>query len=141
MQEIELLQYVHETAQMGIIGLQDVMGRIHDQKLKRSVQSQIDEYRTIGEQSARLLRTKGKTPKEPSWMARLSSRMMSSMQTLADSSTSHIAEMVIRGNQMGITQGLKHLHDYEGHDTKARAIAERLLSTEQTNLDQMKPFL
>ena len=60
------------------------------------------------------MQAKGTAPKDPSLMARLSSEVMSTMQTLADSSDSKIAEMTIKGNNMGITKGLKHLHDYEG---------------------------
>ena len=62
-------------------------------------------------------------------------------KTLADSSDSKIAEMTIKGNNMGITKGLKHLHDYEGNDRQVRSLAEKLLSTEQANVEQMKPFL
>lgn len=141
MKDIELLQYVHETAAMGILGLQEIMGQIQGEKLKRSVQSQVEEYQTIARESAGLLQAKGQTPKDPSLMARLSSEVMSTMQTLSDSSDSKIAEMVIKGNNMGITKGLKHLHDYEGNDPKIRVVAEKLLSTEQANVEQMKPFL
>ena len=74
-------------------------------------------------------------------MARLSSEVMSTMQTLADSSDSKIAEMTIKGNNMGITKGLKQLPDYEGNDRQVRSLAEKLLSTEQANVEQMKPFL
>lgn len=74
-------------------------------------------------------------------MARLSSEVMSTVQTISDPSDSKIAEMVMKGNNMGITKGLKHLHDYEGDDPKVRTLAERLLSTEQANVEQMKPFL
>ena len=42
---------------------------------------------------------------------------------------------------MGITKGLMKLHDYEGNDRQVRSLAEKLLSTEQANVEQMKPFL
>lgn len=141
MQDTELLQYVHETAEMGVEGLENVKGQITDGRLLQSVQSQIAEYRDISQRSAQMLRSKGKDPKDPSLMARISSEVMSTVQTLADSSSSKIAEMVIQGNNMGITKGLKHLHDYAGDDQQIRALAEELLSTEQANVEQMKPFL
>ena len=134
MKDIELLQYVHETAEMGILGLQDIVGQVQTAKLKKSLQGQIAEYQTIASEAAT-------APKDPSLMARLSSEVMSTMQTLADSSDSKIAEMTIKGNNMGITKGLKHLHDYEGNDRQVRSLAEKLLSTEQANVEQMKPFL
>ena len=141
MKDIELLQYVHETAEMGILGLQDIVGQVQTAKLKKSLQGQIAEYQTIASEAAKLLQAKGTAPKDPSLMARLSSEVMSTMQTLADSSDSKIAEMTIKGNNLGITKGLKHLHDYEGNDRQVRSLAEKLLSTEQANVEQMKPFL
>lgn len=141
MQDMELLQYVHETAEMGKLGLRDILGQIQDAELKNAVQAQMDEYKIIAGQSAELLRRKGETPKDPSLMARISSEVMAAVQTLADPSDSKIAELVIKGNNMGITKGLKHLHDYEGSDHQIRTLAEKLLATEQSNAEQMKPFL
>ena len=86
MKDIELLQYVHETAEMGILGLQDIVGQVQTAKLKKSLQGQIAEYQTIASEAAKLLQAKGTAPKDPSLMARLSSEVMSTMQTLADSS-------------------------------------------------------
>lgn len=141
MRDIELLQYIHETAAMGIEGLQDVSGRVHDSGLMKCVQSQIREYQSIAIEAAKLLKSMGETPKEPSGMARMSAGMMSAMQTMTDSSASKISELVINGNHMGITKGLKHLHDYAGDDDRIRRLAEKLLATEQANVEQMKPFL
>ena len=36
MKDIELLQYVHETAEMGILGLQDIVGQVQTAKLRIS---------------------------------------------------------------------------------------------------------
>ena len=66
-------------------------------------------------------------------MARISSKVMATVQTLTESSASKIAEMVINGNNMGINKGLKHLHDYVGDDPQVRALTEKLIATEQAN--------
>ncbi|MFR2157983.1 MAG: hypothetical protein ACLS43_13375 [Evtepia gabavorous] len=39
MKDIELLQYVHETAEMGILGLQDIVGQVQTAKLKKSLRA------------------------------------------------------------------------------------------------------
>ena len=137
MKDIELLQYVHETASMGVLGLRDLLPQVESAKMKQSLHTQIHEY----QDSAKLLQSKGSEPKDPGLMARLSSQAMATMKTLADSSDSKLAEMVIQGNNMGVTKGLKHLHDYQGNDPKIRALAEKLLATEQANVSQMQPFL
>lgn len=141
MKDTELLQFVHATAEMGVKGLRDVTGQIKDAQLQKAVQGQMAEYENIAQTSGAMLRSKGESPKKPAMMAQISSEIVSTVQTLADSSASKIAEMVIKGNNMGITKGTKHLHDYEGDDRQVRALAEKLLSTEEANVEQMKPFL
>lgn len=53
MKDIELLQYVHETAEMGTLGLQDIVGQVQTAKLKKSLQGQIAEYQTIASEAAK----------------------------------------------------------------------------------------
>ncbi len=141
MKDTELLQYVYKTAEMGVKGLQDVENQIQDHKLRHAVDAQIREYRNLSRAAGEMLRSKGEEPKDPGLMARLSSEVMSTAKTLADPSASNIAEMVIQGNNMGITKSLKHLNDYAGNDPEVRELAEKLLETEQANVEQMKPFL
>ena len=131
MKDMELLQYVHETAAMGVLGLQDLLPQAESSGMRQSLRSQIREYQDIAHSSAQLLQAKGAQPKDPGLMARLSSQAMATVKTLADSSDSKLAEMVIQGNNMGVTKGLKHLHDYRGNDPKIRALAEKLLAAEQ----------
>lgn len=141
MKDIELLQYVHETASMGVprpAGPPPASGKRQDETVPAHPDPRVPGHRS---DSAKLLQSKGSEPKDPGLMARLSSQAMATMKTLAGSSDSKLAEMVIQGNNMGVTKGLKHLHDYQGNDPKIRALAEKLLATEQANVSQMQPFL
>lgn len=141
MNAVELLQYVQETAEMGILGLENVEGHAQNDALRRAVARQIAEYRSIADSARQMLAERGGAYKEPGWMARVSSEVMSAVKTMADPSASNIAEMVIQGNTMGITKGTRHLNDYAGDDDGARALAEKLLHTEELNVEQMKAFL
>lgn len=141
MQDTELLQYVHETAEMGIQGLKSLEGQVQNEDLRQALAQQTEEYRDISTAAGNLLQKLGKAPKDPSLMARISSEVMSTMKTLADPSASNIAEMVIQGNTMGITKGTRHLNDYAGNDRQVRQLAEKLLRTEEANVAQMKQYL
>ena len=61
MNDIELLQYVHETAEMGIEGLNSLDGQVRDDSLRRVLSQQGAEYRQIADQAERLLRSLGDT--------------------------------------------------------------------------------
>ena len=63
------------------------------------------------------------------------------MKTMRDHSTSKIAEMMIQGNTRGMTKSLQCLDQYSGEDKEVKALAEKLLRTEEANIEQMKPFL
>ena len=52
MNDIELLQYVHETAEMGIQGLSSLDGQVRDDGLRRVLGQQSAEYQ-IGRASCR----------------------------------------------------------------------------------------
>ena len=126
MNDIELLQYVHETAEMGIEGLNSLDGQVRDDSLRRVLSQQGAEYRQIA---------------DPGLLAKVSAEVMSTFKTLADPSASNIAEMVIQGNTMGATKSTRHLGDYAGGNREIRNLAERLLHTEEANAAQMKQFL
>ena len=80
MKDIELLQYVHETASMGVLGLRDLLPQVESAKMKQSLHTQIHEYQDIASDSAKLLQSKGSEPKDPGLMARLSSQAMATMR-------------------------------------------------------------
>lgn len=141
MQDIELLQFVHETAVMGIEGLKSVRDSVRDDNLSRAMDAQADEYRRIAASSGILLQKRGCKPKDPSLLAKLSSEVSSAAKTMTDSSASNIAEIIIQGNNMGITKGTRNLNDYAGEDGGVRRLAEKLLETEKANVEQMKQFL
>ena len=141
MNDIELLQYVHETAEMGIEGLNSLDGQVRDDSLRRVLSQQGAEYRQIADQAERLLRSLGEEPRDPGLLAKVSAEVMSTFKTLADPSASNIAEMVIQGNTMGVTKSLRVIHDYSMEDERVSDLANKLLETEQNNIEQMKPFL
>ena len=72
-------------------------------------------------------------------MARLSSQAMATMKTLADSSDSKLAEMVIQGNNMGGHQGAQAPPRLPGQRPQDPCPGREALATEQANVSQMRP--
>ena len=42
---------------------------------------------------------------------------------------------------MGIVKTIRHLRDYEGEDENARKLGQRLLETQESNVEKMKAYL
>lgn len=141
MQDTELLQFIHKTARMGEESLRDIEPMVKENELYSAISSQIREYKSIAGCANRMLEERGEMSPDPGTFSKVSSGVMTAMKMMADNSSSKIAEMVIQGNTMGITKGTKHLNDYTGDDRQVKALAQKLIATEQANVEQMKPFL
>lgn len=106
MRDIELLQFIHETAAMGVKGLEDVKGHIYNSKLSEAVSQQVREYNKISKSSSSLLRSKGEEPKDPGLIAKISSEAMTAAKTMMDSSASKLQKWLSRGILWGLPRAL-----------------------------------
>ena len=139
--DTELLNHVYQSAEMGREGIQSVLKYAEDPKLSQALRRQMEEYKQIQDSSAHMLRERGEEPEGISPMVKASSQVMTAMKTMADHSATKIAEMMIQGNTMGVTKSLRVIHDYSMKDERVSDLANKLLETEQNNIEQMKPFL
>ncbi|MBR0089789.1 MAG: DUF305 domain-containing protein, partial [Clostridia bacterium] len=59
----------------------------------------------------------------------------------AEDSDSHIAEMMIKGNTMGVNKIAQRMRQYNGANKEVANLANRLMETQQNNIESMKGFL
>ncbi len=136
-----LLRYVHKNAEMGRGTIPQVLDITADPDLRVALRSQLREYESISSQAETLLERRGCAPRDPGNMRDFVSGMMIKMKTMGDKSPSHIAEMMIQGSTMGTIQMTRRLHGCEAADEEAISLAQRLLKTEEQNIQQMKQYL
>ena len=141
MNEIDLLSHVYQTAEMGQDGIRSVIGRSKSPELTQALDRQLGEYRQIQQSAGDMLQARGVQPDGVGAMAKLSSEVMSTMKTMMDRSATKIAEMMIQGSTMGVTKSLRTIRDCELKDERVRDLADKLLKTEQANIEEMKQFL
>ena len=130
--EMELFQYIYKTADMGCQGI-DTVEEHAEKRLREELRRERQEYRAI--------RRRGDTPAGVGTMARVSAEWMSKGQLAMDDSRGKIAEMMSQGTTMGIVKTIRHLNDYQGDDGDARRLGERLLDTQEQNVERMKAYL
>ena len=81
-----------------------------------------------------------KTPKEENLLTKLSSKMGVMMNTMIDATSSHIAQMIIEGCSMGITELIKAIHAHDEKDD-AEKLAREVVSFEESCTENMKKYL
>lgn len=139
--ETQLLNHIYQTAEMGQEGIQSVLKYAEEPKLVQTLNSQLSEYQKIQNSAGSMLHARGEPPKGLGPMAKISSEAMSTVKAMADPSATRIAEMMIQGSTMGVTKSLRTIRDCELKDDSVRRLADKLLKTEQANIEEMKQFL
>lgn len=140
-QDSELLNDVCRNAEMGRDSIMHVIKLTDDPQFRRSLETQLSEYQKVYDSADTMLQERGCRPEEAPAMSKMMSYVMSSMKTLNDNSPSCIAEMMIQGSTMGVTKMTKRINEYQGHDERVRDVANKLLHTEQVNIEEMKKYL
>ncbi len=139
---VELLNFIYQNAEMGVATIDQLLGIVKDEKFKEQLNSQYQEYKLIHDEARKLLLANGHEEKELSLFERLRTYMMINMQTLTDKSTSHIAEMMMIGSNMGVIQAVKNIHKYKGGvESDILLLMERLLQFEEANLRELREYL
>ena len=141
MKKFSLLNHVYQNTQMGVESLPLLASKSQDTPFRQAVDRQWREYRKLNRQAQELMQKHHIPAREVSSAAKMSATVMTNMKTLMDRSTSHLAEMVIQGNTMGVTQITRALHQDRDADPESRALAERLLATTDQNLQELRKFL
>ena len=140
--EIELLSHIHENADMGQDSLEHILELSTDVEFSKAVRRQLDEYRNAYQISGTMLEQRGCTEeKDAPASGKMIANVMTKIKNKMDSSTSKLAEMVLQGSTMGVTQLTREIHDYDGKDREVLDFAKEQLRREEINVETMKYFL
>ena len=141
--EAELLESLYKNVKMGSDSIIKLMDKVSDQEFKSALTKQIDGYDKIASRIREHLRDMGVEAKEENVMVKLWSSVGMAMNTLIDSTDSHIATLVAEGSTMGITDSIKLLRDYENKRVSEEALgfAREVIKFEEHNLEVAKSFI
>lgn len=139
--DTELLGYIRESALMGHDGIDAVLQYASCKPLRQALQQQKAEYGELCNTATEMLKSRGGVPEPLPMGSKMGLMMSKTMQKFSPPSTSKIAEMMISGNTKGVIKSIKHDRQYLGRDNSVTELSQKLLDTEQNNIEQMKKFL
>lgn len=135
-----LLNELYKNTTMGGDSIVNLMDKVEDPRMRAEMTKELEKYREYSNKATELLKEKGLKPEEPGIMAKAGSKMGMAFNTMLDTTTSHIAEMMINGAVMGIINIEKQLNRAE-HDGDARQLAHDILAFEKSTADHLGRFL
>jgi uncharacterized protein (DUF305 family) len=137
----EMLQFIMRNAEMGCIGINDIKPFASDTNLRMALRSQNLEYGNIYHNAYNILKNRGYTPNKVGKFVTKLSAVKTKREMKFDDSDSHIAQMMIQGNTMGVQKIAQRIRQYDGDNELVGKLADKLMSTEQANIEQMKSYL
>ena len=135
-----LLNELYKNTTMGKDSLINLMDKASDPEMRAEMTREIERYEEYANRASDLLAERGLKPEEPGMMAKAGSKIGMAFNTMLDTTTSHIAEMMINGATMGIINIEKQFN--ENNPTgEARKLAEEILDFEKSTADNLARFL
>jgi hypothetical protein len=139
----ELLQDIYSNVKMGSDSIINLLPKIKNDDLKTLMTSQLDQYEKYAQEAKNQLLKQGIQPKEANPVSKLGAKIGMEMKSLQDSTTSHMAEMMVQGSTMDVTDLLQKVSVYEKCPECSNSVrlAKEIVSFEEKNIEKMKQFL
>ncbi len=134
------LQELYKNTKMGAESIVDLMDKASDPRMRAEMTAELARYESYAKQVAALMAERGLKPEEPGMMAKAGAKIGMTFNTMLDTTTSHIAEMMINGATMGIINIEKQLHSADARP-ETKKLAEDILSFEKSSSEKLTRFL
>lgn len=137
----KLIKDISQNAQMGIIGIDEIIYKIVNPKLLKEITGIKKEYTKIYNDCQKYLESVGESSADVSNMARLSSELMTQMKLYKDNSDDIIVDMMIKGTEKSLDILSSKKVNYEKCDIYTLKIVSRMFSLLNRSLKRLKKFL
>ena len=134
--DIELLREVQRNAEMGMHALEVINPKVYDDSMALMLARESFKYGELHDRARAVLLSKNQTPDPVNKVKQLMLTASIQGNTLLNATTSHMAEMLIRGSSMGMTSLWN-----EKADGQALELAGELLDFEENNIRELKKYL
>ena len=126
-QEVAVYREVQRNAEMAMKAIDALSGKVYDDSLAMQISRQSIKYSEFHNEAMKHLLEAKAEPYRSSYLSELMLKMGVHYNTLLNTSTGHIAEMMIKGSNNGILEGEKILHHNEGAGEESLALAKQLI--------------
>ena len=136
-----VLNEINKGIKMGIDSISTISEKVEDNTFKNDLLFQYDKYNEILNRVNSELKNFDDFPKELPPMQKTMGYIEIQMSTLNDKSNSHIAEMLIKGTNMGIIEGVKLKNRNPDIEPTISNILDDFIKFQENNVEKLKKYL
>lgn len=139
----QLLDDLYKNLKMGTTSTTDILGRVKDPDLRAEMTKTIDGFEGLASRVSKVMMEAGITPKEENMFTKAGAKIGMVMNTATDSTSEHLAEMMIQGLTMGVTELYRDIGEAEevGISGEVLTLAKEALDFEERAVEKFKTYL
>ena len=138
----EILAEIYRNAQLALTSIADILPQVENDAIKNEIMREHEEYERICGEAATLAKEYGLELKEPGPVKKAMMWSAIKMNSAADNSKEHIAEMMIKGTVTGITCLKTSLSESEKvMSPEIKKLLNDLISLEESFETRLKSYL
>lgn len=140
-EEVCILNDLHQGIQMGLVGIHSVLDKIEHQKLLNHLKEQKLEYERLDDQVIHICKGYGIDDESiTKWESKMS-ELMTEVKLKFSKGDDKIVQMMIDGTNKGIQAVYKSKNEYQGDDEELKELIDDILKTEEHNLKELNIYL
>lgn len=138
---IELLDTAYKNVRMASFAIDCIIDKIEDKSLEDLLRKQNDCYLNYVEKIEKLSEELKHKPKDINIMLKGMSFASIKTKSMMNNETPHLAEMLVQGTNMGITDTLKAKSEFSSNNQKLNSIVDEIVNCEEKFVESLKNFL
>ena len=136
-----VLDESYRNTRMGREAINVVIGKVEDDDLALDLNRQAVRFLSFEDKVTEKIREANKQPEQESPVGKAMLWTSIQANTLLNTSTEHVADLMIQGNTRGITDLMKAVKANKGAKKEYCELAEELMDFEEKNIAQLKSYL
>ncbi len=132
---------VYKNAHLALQSISDLLPSVDDNELKIELREQYEGYEKIIGEISTYMAEKGVEPKDVNFFKKAMMYGSIKMKTVMNNSRNQIADMMIKGTVMGISELTAMKNESSNLDQDVLNFVEKLLSLEEEYEQRLKKFL
>ena len=137
----KLFDEAYKNVRMASYAIDCIIDKIKDIRLEELLRKQNDFYLDTTEELEKIATEMDHEPVDINFFLKGMSNMSINMKTMFNDETPHIAEMLVQGTTMGITEIIKATTDYPTDNEHLRQVVKSITENEELFVESLKNFL
>ena len=140
--ELNILDEISKGASMGVDSIIEIKPKVQNRNFLNTLDTEEDKYKRISDRLENIY--KKFSDKEPHKVNKLEKAMTSwgiDMRTMTDDTTSKLAELLVKGTNMGIIEGRRLLNHNPNCSNEVHDLLEEFVKMQEDSVETLKQYL